>query len=208
MRTVVILIISLILLGSVVVVPASANGKPVTIFLYYAPELSTYEPAAEATGKAQVSISEAWIEVEGTGLPSLDGERYEVWLREAGSDVTVSAGTFNADAEGNVTYKNAKIENLPLTEYRYVLVTVEPSPDPEPDVPDRRVALAGIFPNPVLVVGGTPTPTLAPDVTPSPAAPTELPVTGERRMVRMLRRGSILVGVVLLATLAMMKIRE
>ncbi|MEW5960288.1 MAG: hypothetical protein AB1801_21390, partial [Chloroflexota bacterium] len=167
----------------------------------YLPEFSNYGPTG-ATGEALVSIGEAWVELTADGLPQLSGEHYEAWLITAENEEMISVGTFNADAEGHVDYA-VELDDLPVVEYRYFVISVEPEPDPSPESDPRR-SIAGVFPNVELqIVSGTPTPTLEPGVTPTPGAPGALPVTGEtsRLIPGALLFGigsSILVGIILL----------
>jgi hypothetical protein len=156
--------------------PVAANGSPIKVFLNYLPEVSNYGPT-DATGVAMISIGEAWVDLTADGLPELSDALYEAWIVNAQTEEMISLGKFNADAQGHVAYY-AELDELPIAEYRYFIITVEPVPDPS-TLADSRWTIAGIFPNTELqIVSGTPTPTLAPGVTPSPAAPLTLPVTG------------------------------
>lgn len=156
---------------------ANANGAPVTIFLNYLPELSNYGPTT-ASGEAQVSIGEAWVDITAQGLPQLEGVQYEAWLVTADNNTMISLGTFNSDVDGNVAY-HAEFDDIPLLEYRYLVISVEPVPDDNPTVADPRRTIAGVFPNTQLeIVSGTSTPTLGPGITATPGAPGGLPVTG------------------------------
>lgn len=157
-------------------VPVSANGAPKKIFLNYLPEYSNYGPTS-ASGVALISIGEAWVDLQAEGLPQLSGQLYEAWLVKAATDEMFSLGKFNADVEGRVTYYH-ELDQIPETEYRYFVITVEPDPDSDPAAESKR-SIAGVFPSVELqVVSGTPTPTLVPGVTPTPGAPATLPVTG------------------------------
>jgi hypothetical protein len=156
--------------------PALANGAPVTVFLSYLPKFSNYGPV-NAKGTADISIGEAWLELEAEGMPRLKDALYEVWITNAATKERISLGKFNADAKGLVAFR-ANFQDLPKADYRYLFVSVEPLPDPSPE-PDKRVTIAGVFPNAqLLIVTGTPTPALVPGVTPPPAPPAVLPVTG------------------------------
>ena len=193
-------IFSVILL--LLTVPVAANGKPVTIYLSFLPEFSNFG-AETATGTAKVSIGEAWVDLTADRLPQLQGEQYEGWLQEAGTGKRFSVGKFNADANGHVAYY-VQLDNIPVADYQYFLITVEPDPDPSPDA-DARITIAGLFPNPQLVeVTPTPVPLISPapqpitgtesmsgtmpageggsamaaDATPTPPPPAVLPVTG------------------------------
>jgi hypothetical protein len=157
--------------------PATANGAPVKIFLNYLPELSNYG-STTASGVAQVSVGEAWVDIQAEGLSQLDGVEYEAWLVTADTNQMISLGKFNSDVDGNVDYY-AEFDDIPLLEYRFFVISVEDVPDADLQTADSRRTIAGVFPNARLeVVSGTPTPTLGPGITPTPGAPAGLPVTG------------------------------
>jgi len=193
--------ISFILLAVVAVLPASANGAPVHIFLNFLPDFSNYGPDT-ASGDANVSIGEAWVDLNVDGLPPLTGETYEGWLVEVDTNRYVTVGKFNADANNHIGYY-VELDQLPVTDYRYFVITVEQDPDPSPD-PDPRITVAGLFPDPQLeIVSASATPTLplvqpgqsttemtgttatgqtsgepGAEATPAPPPPATLPVTG------------------------------
>lgn len=209
--------ISLLCLISLAVLaaPVAANGKPVKIFLNYLPDVSNYGPAG-ASGVARVSIGEAWVELAATGLPQLSGELYEAWLIDASNGEMVSLGRFNADADGQVAYY-AELDDLPHSDYRYFVITVEPDPDPSPEADPRRT-IAGVFPNPQLqIVTGAPTavPTAAaadvaagdapvePAATATPPPPVTLPVTGEEPSGKWVLAGTALALAVGLAVMSL-----
>jgi hypothetical protein len=172
-----VLIVTGVIAAFLLVRGASANGAPVTIFLNYLPELSNYGPTT-ASGEAQVSIGEAWVDITAQGMPQLEGVQYEAWLVTADNETMISLGTFNSDVDGNVAY-HAEFDDIPLLEYRYLVISVEPVPDDTPTVADSRRTIAGVFPNTRLeIVSGTATPTLGPGITATPGAPGGLPVTG------------------------------
>lgn len=164
------------------VVPVAANGAPIKIFLNYLPEFSNYGPT-DASGVAEISIGEAWVDLTIDGLPQLTDEHYEAWLIGAGEQQMISVGTFNSGADGHVDYF-VELSELPDIDYRFFVVTVETDSDDNPE-PDPRRTIAGIFPDPKLqIVIETPTPTLEAGVTATlgppitPNAPGTLPVTG------------------------------
>ncbi len=191
-----------LILLAVVAIPVGANGAPVRIFLNYLPEFSNYGPNT-AAGEVQVSIGEAWVDLSADGLPPLTGETYEGWLVELNTDRYITVGKFNADANNHIGYY-VELNQLPVTDYRYFVITVEQDPDPSPD-PDPRITLAGLFPDPKLeIVSVTATPTLplvqpgqttagitgttgasttenGAATTPTPPPPATLPVTGSAR---------------------------
>ena len=53
--------------------------KLIKIFLNYLPEFSNYGPT-DASGVAEISIGEAWVDLTIDGLPQLTDEHYEAWL--------------------------------------------------------------------------------------------------------------------------------
>jgi hypothetical protein len=171
----------LLVVGSFIAVmsvwPAHANGAPVKIFLNYLPEISNYG-STTASGVAMVSIGEAWVDLQIEGLPPLQGLIYEAWLVTGDNEQMISLGKFNSDEDGKVDY-SAEFEDIPVLDYRFLVVSVETDPDPQPESADNRRSVAGVFPNAHLeVVSGTATPTLAPGITATPGAPASLPVTG------------------------------
>jgi hypothetical protein len=184
-------------LPALLAVTVLANGAPVKIFLNYLPDFSNYGPI-EASGVAQISIGEAWINLEAQGMPLLTNEEYEVWIQEVDTNKVYSLGRFNANADGTIRFA-LELDDLPVKEYRYLFVTVEPNPDPSPN-PDPRVSIAGLFPEPRLEIldhPATPTIELSGNATPpisatgvftqsnagvvgdnTGSAPRTLPVTG------------------------------
>lgn len=190
-----ILLTAALMIGST---PATANGVPVKIFLNYLPELSNYG-STSAGGVAQVSIGEAWVDLEADGLPQLAGVQYEAWLVTS-DDQMISLGMFNSDTGGHVDYF-AEFDDIPVLDYRFFVISVESVPDTNPDEADPRRSIAGVFPNARLeIVSGTPTATLEPGITATPGAPAGLPVTGTVNLsavaaVIWLALGLLLVGV-------------
>jgi type IV secretory pathway VirB2 component (pilin) len=159
--------------------PAAANGTPIKVFLNYLPEVSNYG-STEATGIGLVSIGEGWIDLTAVGLPALDGEMYEAWLLTSQSGQAVSLGKFNADDAGLVTFQNELENPLPEFDYRYLVISVEPIPDPDLANPDLRRTISGVLPSAeIQITTGGPTPTSLPGVTPTPPPPETLPVTGK-----------------------------
>lgn len=150
------IIISALALLAMTVLPALANGKPITIYLNYLPEFSN-AGMTDASGTARVSIGEAWVEIKADGMPALNGEQYEAWIQDGETGNRLSLGKFNADATGHVDYYN-ELDFIPEADYRYFLITIESDPDASPSA-DARVSIAGVFPTAeLLVVNTTPTP--------------------------------------------------
>jgi len=153
-------------------IPVSANGAPVTIFLNYMPEVSNWG-SQSATGTAVVAVGDGEVALEVTGLPRLTDEHYEVWLESREDRELYSVGKFNVDQEG-VGRLYVLLDTLPYQEYRMLLISVEPDPDPNPEIGDRK-SLAGLFPNEAVIQITTPITTATPE---SGSRPTYLPVTG------------------------------
>lgn len=170
-------------LAALLAVTVLANGAPVKIFLNFLPDFSNYGPI-DASGVAQISIGEAWINLEAQAMPVLTNEKYEAWIQEVDTNKVYSLGKFNANADGSVKYA-LELDDLPVKEYRYLFITVEPDPDPSSD-PDQRVSIAGLFPEPRLEIldhPATPTIELSGNATPPVSAtgtftPTDASVTG------------------------------
>ena len=193
--------------------PAIANGAPITIFLNYLPEFSNFGPL-NARGTATISIGEAWVEIAAERMPLLKGQLYEAWIVGADIGQGISLGTFNADAKGRIAYR-AEFEELPPAEYRYLYISVEPDPDADFKA-DKRVTIAGVFPNAqLLIVSNTPMPptprpgvTPSPGAAPSPAAPDVLPVTGGGGVSGWVGFGALLMIVLTWALLSVVRGRQ
>ncbi|HHX64923.1 MAG TPA: FliA/WhiG family RNA polymerase sigma factor [Chloroflexi bacterium] len=138
---------------------ALANGTGVTVYLGYLPEVSSWGNL-EAEGEAYVNIGEGYLNLQVTGLPSRDDVQYEVWLVPAEDrQRMISVGTFEVDESGAASAEYYR-QDLPVLEYRFLVITAEPSSDTDP-APDEKRALAGVFPNmqvipnlPAAVPGG------------------------------------------------------
>jgi hypothetical protein len=64
-------------------------------------------------------------------------------------------GKFNTDINGQTDY-SAQFDDIPTLDYRYLIITVEPEPDPSSSS-DARWSIGGIFPDPeILIVTETP----------------------------------------------------
>jgi hypothetical protein len=95
----------------------------------------------------------------------------------------VSLGRFNAQADGSVSYA-ASVEAVPLLDYRYLAITVEPSDGDALD-PSGQISIAAVFPNPDVAVTQSPAVGTAAagdahsgEAQATPPAPEYLPVTG------------------------------
>ncbi|MGQ9552834.1 MAG: anti-sigma factor domain-containing protein [Anaerolineae bacterium] len=157
---------------------ASANGHSLTLYLSYVPNLSNWGPV-DARGEAKVNVGEGTIELHANGLPALSEQVYEVWLVTAGLDTWISMGRFNAAADGSVAYA-AAVDNVPVQDYRYLVISIEPTTD-DPREPSGQNAIAAIFPNPDVAIVAKPaegTATVAGTDTTIPPPPAYLPETG------------------------------
>jgi hypothetical protein len=154
--------------------PSHANGAPVDIYLSYLPEVSNWGPRT-ALGHAVVAVGDGEVSLDVQGLPQTAKEHYEVWLESRADRKLYSAGKFKVNAEG-VGHLQVLLDTLPYQEYRMLLISVEPEPDPSTE-PDARRSIAGLFPNTEVVQTTKP----LTDTT-KVETPPYLPVTGVNRM--------------------------
>ena len=156
---------------------ASANGNSLTLYLGYVPSVSNWGPA-EARGEAVVNIGEGTIELKASGLPAFAEQVYEVWLVTASMGSWVSMGRFGAATDGSVAYA-AAVDSVPVEDYRYLVITVEPTADDSRE-PSGQNSIAAVFPNSDIAVtdssGVAVTAASAGGMTPPP--PAYLPETG------------------------------
>lgn len=116
--------------------PAWANGVPTFVDLRYIEGVANWGPL-DATGRLELSFAEGYAKVRAERLPQLERERYQGWLVNSQTNAAVSAGRFNADANGNAVLDGT----LPLiTDFGFDLfiLTVEPEPDDAPQPTGRR----------------------------------------------------------------------
>jgi hypothetical protein len=129
-------------LGSV---PARAEEQPITVPLSYITNLSNFG-ATTAVGSAEIWRQEAEVKLSVQGMTVLPAnEAYGVWL------VDMQHGTFELVGRFHVSQTGAALldESLPgsiADNYSLLLVTVQPQPDPHPNVPSTRFSVAGFFP--------------------------------------------------------------
>ena len=111
---------------------ARSNGVPTLVNLNYI-DLSNSGPE-DASGVAELIFAEGIVRIDAEGLPMLSGERYQGWLVNSEQGDAISAGRFNADSEGVVSYEGVL---PPLADFGFDLfiLTIEPEPD---DAPSRR----------------------------------------------------------------------
>lgn len=183
-------------LALVPVTLARANGVPMSVSLSYM-DLSNFGPK-EATGTAELLFAEGIVRVSATGLPALSGQRYQAWLVNSEQGDAISAGRFNADASGRVTYQGTL---PPISNFGFDLfiLTVEPEPDDAPQ-PSNHRSIGGRF----SLIGqrtadGTTEGVNAPGAAGGVGAPSQLPNTGDAEWRMDLVRAGALAGVMALS---------
>jgi len=175
---------------------ARANGVPMTVALKYM-ELSNYGPK-EATGAAELLFAEGIVRVNATGLPALTNQRYQGWLVNSEQGDAISAGRFNADADGRVAFQGTL---PPISNFGFDLfiITVEPEPDDAPQ-PSASRSIGGRF---SLVgqraVDGSQSGVSAASGISGAGAPGQLPNTGDAEWRFDMIRAGALAGVMALS---------
>ncbi len=170
------------LLALAPVARVEANGVPTSVVLKYI-DLSNWGPK-DASGKADLLLAEGIVRVSAQGLLPLTTQRYQAWLVSSQSGDAISAGRFNADASGKVSFQGTL---PPIANFGFDLfiVTVEPEPDDAPQ-PSSTRSIGGYF----SLVGQR-----APDGTREGGAPGQLPNTGDEAFRGDLLRAAGLVAV-------------
>ena len=97
----------------------------------------------DASGTAVVNGTTGQVDITVMGLPTLTDDLYEGWLA-GGGETPLTTGTFNTDENGEGS-STIVIENLAARSFTKVVLTVEPSPDPDP-APDARHSIEGPIP--------------------------------------------------------------
>jgi len=122
-----------------------ANGKGVTIYLGYLPEVSNWGPY-EASGQAYVNAGEGRAQITVDHMIHDPALHYEVWLVRADDrDTLFSVGTFQVDDAGHAEVELSN-PGLQPAEFRFLVISAEPMSDDDPR-PDARRTVAGVFPN-------------------------------------------------------------
>ena len=116
--------------------------RSITVFLGYS-DHTNFGPET-AAGTAVIDTPSGRVDLQVEGMPPLDGDRYEGWLRGGGED-PLSLGTFNTSAQGAATVV-VTLGDLRESTFERVAVTVEPEPDPDPGTPDVRETIGGEIP--------------------------------------------------------------
>lgn len=118
-----------------------ANGVPIPVDLSYI-DLSNWGPQ-DATGTAELMFAEGILRLQASGLQRLSGRLYQVWLVNSEAGDAISAGRFNADAAGNVSFTGSL---PPISDFGFdlLILTVEPEPDDAPQPTEDR-SIGGYF---------------------------------------------------------------
>ncbi|MEI7925030.1 MAG: anti-sigma factor [Chloroflexota bacterium] len=172
---------------------AHANGVPMSVNLSYM-DLSNFG-SKDATGKADLLFAEGIVKVTASGLPALTNQRYQAWLVNSEQGDAISAGRFNADASGKVTFQGTL---PPISSFGFDLfiITVEPEPDDAPQ-PSNNRSIGGRFSlvGQRGVDGVREGSTTAPGAAGGAGAPSQLPNTGDADWHMDLIRAGALAGI-------------
>ncbi|MDO9444009.1 MAG: anti-sigma factor, partial [Dehalococcoidia bacterium] len=136
-------LVALALVGTMLIPSgtALANGVPVPVALKYI-DLSNWGPE-DASGNAELMFAEGILRLEASGLERLSGRLYQVWLVNSEAGDAISAGRFNAAADGSVDFTGTL---PPLSDFGFdlLILTVEPEPDDAPQPTEDR-SIGGYF---------------------------------------------------------------
>lgn len=169
---------------------ARANGVPVPVALKYI-DLSNWGPE-DATGNAELMFAEGILRLEATGLERLSGRLYQVWLVNSEAGDAISAGRFNAAADGSVDFTGSL---PPISDFGFdlLILTVEAEPDDAPQPTEDR-SIGGYF-SLVGQPGADGNQTAAGGL----GAPGQLPNTGDPGLISDLVRFAALLGAMFLS---------
>lgn len=175
---------------------ARGNGVPTLVNLSYI-DLSNAGPT-DATGVAELIFAEGLVRVDAEGLPQLTNELYQGWLVNSEAGDAISAGTFNADAEGVVSFEGVL---PPIADFGFDLfiLTIEGEPDDAPQPTERR-SIGGYF----TLIGAP-----GPDGAGTESAlnqPGELPATGDFTFTTDLIRVGMLLALMTLSVFVAMRL--
>jgi hypothetical protein len=175
---------------------ARGNGVPTLVDLSYI-DLSNAGPQ-DATGTAELVFAEGIVRVSAEGLTMLDGEVYQGWLVNSEEGDAISAGRFNAEADGTIEYEGVL---PPIADFGFDLfiLTIEPEPDDAPQPTEQR-SIGGYF---TLI--GEPTEDGAGSET-ALNEPGELPATGDFTLTSDLVRVGLLGGLMLLSIVVALRL--
>lgn len=180
--------LAVLALGLGTVQPARANGVPLLVDLTYLSGLSNWGPTT-ASGTLELALGEGYAKVTAAGLTRANGQRYQGWLVNSQSNDAISIGTFNAAADGSVSYRSV----LPATVsfgFDLFIITVEPDPDDAPQPTSQR-SIGGRF----SLIGQRPADgTLSTEVQMTGGGPRQLPNTGDNTLQSDLLRVGVLLA--------------
>jgi len=137
------LVLGLALVVGMPAAPAGANGTPVRIVLSYLNGVSNFGPQ-NATGVAELVMSEGEVRVTTAGLQRLPGEQYHVWISD-GADRRLWLGAFDVSEQGVGRLDRVIREDIPERDWNLMALTVEQG-GTQPGAPSNRRAIAGRFP--------------------------------------------------------------
>jgi hypothetical protein len=185
-------LVALALVGTMLIPAgtARANGVPVPVALKYI-DLSNWGPE-DATGNAELMFAEGILRLEATGLERLSGRLYQVWLVNSEAGDAISAGRFNAAADGSVDFTGSL---PPISDFGFdlLILTVEAEPDDAPQPTEDR-SIGGYF-SLVGQPGADGNQTAAGGL----GAPGQLPNTGDPGLISDLVRFAALLGAMFLS---------
>lgn len=134
--------VQLVAAGSVV-----ANGKPIKVVLTYLPDVSNWGPA-NASGVAEVVMSEGVATIGVVGLPPSEQDVYHAWIVDTRSQQSLSVGTFNTEGSGIASREIVMSQEIPDKGWNLFLLTVEAKGEPA-STPGPRRSIGGYFPDSV-----------------------------------------------------------
>ena len=138
------LVLGLALVVGMPAAPAGANGTPVRIVLSYLNGVSNFGPQ-NATGVAELVMSEGEARVTTAGLQRVQGDQYHVWISD-GADRRLWLGAFDVNEQGVGRLDRVIRDGIPERDWNLMALTVEGG-GTEPAAPGNRRAIAGRFPS-------------------------------------------------------------
>jgi|SRR5579864_772067 len=126
---------------------ALADANPTQLVLLYMPNVSN-TGTQQASGVAELVMSEGEVRIQAAALPRLDGDQqYVAWLVNTHSNDFLRLGNFNtAQSTGAVDYETVEPDAIPDKSWNLLLITVEDSA--QADHPSNHHSIAGTFPSP------------------------------------------------------------
>jgi Anti-sigma-K factor rskA, C-terminal len=125
---------------------ASADANPTQLVLLYMPNISN-TGSQQASGVAELVMSEGEVRIQAADLPRLDGDQqYVAWVVNTHTNDFLKLGNFNtAQSTGAVDYENVEPDAIPDKSWDLLLVTVEATAGA--DHPSNQHSIAATFPN-------------------------------------------------------------